>query len=95
MRRPAGWARGAGQRRRRWPSFEVCELQGLVLYPLNELPDKLAAALKADRPPDLAFGSLLNTHIPRWAFEGPHSLGCRAGTAHSRPSEAGIQGTSG
>jgi multiple sugar transport system substrate-binding protein len=42
----------------------------LVLYPLNELPDKLAAALKADRPPDLAFGNLINTHIPRWAFEG-------------------------
>jgi multiple sugar transport system substrate-binding protein len=41
----------------------------LVFYPLDELPDKIVTALEADGPPDFAFGSYLDTYIPRWAFE--------------------------
>jgi multiple sugar transport system substrate-binding protein len=41
----------------------------LIFYPLEELPDRVAAALAANRPPDLAFGNWLNTYVPQWAFE--------------------------
>jgi ABC-type glycerol-3-phosphate transport system substrate-binding protein len=36
----------------------------LVLQPQAELPDKLEAALEADRPPDFTFGLWLDTYIP-------------------------------
>jgi multiple sugar transport system substrate-binding protein len=38
-------------------------------YSLEQLPDKIVAALEADGPPDFAFGFLLNTYLPRWALE--------------------------
>jgi multiple sugar transport system substrate-binding protein len=41
----------------------------LVLQPQAELPDKLEAALKADRPPDFTFGLWLDTYIPKWALD--------------------------
>ena len=41
----------------------------LVLYPQDELPDKIEAALEAGEPPDFAFGFDLNEHDARWAFE--------------------------
>jgi multiple sugar transport system substrate-binding protein len=41
----------------------------LVLYPLDELPDKIAAALEVGQPPDFAFGLLLGSFIGQWAFE--------------------------
>ena len=41
----------------------------LVLYPMAELPDQIAAALEAGRPPDVAFGFWLVRYIPRWALE--------------------------
>jgi multiple sugar transport system substrate-binding protein len=41
----------------------------LVVYPDNELPGKLVAALAAGRPPDFAFGNLLEDYIGQWAFE--------------------------
>jgi multiple sugar transport system substrate-binding protein len=41
----------------------------LVLQPQAELPDKLEAALEADRPPDFTFGLWLDTFIPKWALE--------------------------
>jgi multiple sugar transport system substrate-binding protein len=41
----------------------------LVLQPQAELPEKLEAALDADRPPDFTFGFWLDTYIPKWAFD--------------------------
>jgi multiple sugar transport system substrate-binding protein len=41
----------------------------LVLYPLPELPDQIAAALEAGRPPDFAFGFWASDHIAEWAFD--------------------------
>jgi multiple sugar transport system substrate-binding protein len=41
----------------------------LVLQQQAELPDKLAAALKTGQPPDVTFGLLLDTYIPKWASE--------------------------
>ena len=40
----------------------------LVLYPLEELPDKIAAALEVGQPPDFAFGLLLTSSVGQWAF---------------------------
>jgi multiple sugar transport system substrate-binding protein len=42
----------------------------LVLRPMEEMPDKITAALAAGRPPDFAFGFWLNTSAPQWALEG-------------------------
>jgi multiple sugar transport system substrate-binding protein len=39
------------------------------LYEQAELPDRIVAALEANRPPDFAFGSWLGSYIPQWAFE--------------------------
>jgi multiple sugar transport system substrate-binding protein len=39
----------------------------LVLHEQAELEDKLVAAIKAGRPPDIAFG-IIDYHIPEWAF---------------------------
>ena len=41
----------------------------LVLYPQDELPYKIEAALEAGGPPDFAFGFDLDEHEARWAFE--------------------------
>jgi multiple sugar transport system substrate-binding protein len=41
----------------------------LVFYPQEELADRIFKAIEAGHPPDLAFGVLLNTYIPRWALE--------------------------
>jgi multiple sugar transport system substrate-binding protein len=42
----------------------------LVLsYSLDELPGKLEAALEAGRPPDFAFGILVDNNMSKWAFE--------------------------
>jgi ABC-type glycerol-3-phosphate transport system substrate-binding protein len=41
----------------------------LTLYSLDQLPDKIVAALESGRPPDFAYGMWLNTYIPRWALE--------------------------
>ena len=41
----------------------------LVLYPLPELPDQIAAALEAGRPPDFAFGFWASDHIGEWALD--------------------------
>jgi multiple sugar transport system substrate-binding protein len=41
----------------------------LVLYPQDELPYKIEAALAAGGPPDFAFGFDLNEHDAKWAFE--------------------------
>ena len=41
----------------------------LVLYSLDELPDKIAAALEIGRPPDFAFGGELGDYIGEWAFD--------------------------
>jgi multiple sugar transport system substrate-binding protein len=35
----------------------------------GELPDKIAAALKAGQPPDFAFGVLLQDYVGRWASD--------------------------
>jgi multiple sugar transport system substrate-binding protein len=40
----------------------------LVLQGLTEFEDKLPAAFEAGRPPDIAFGIAIDTHIPEWAF---------------------------
>jgi multiple sugar transport system substrate-binding protein len=42
----------------------------LALEPLEELPDKIEAALEAGRPPDFAFGYDLDAYAPKWALEG-------------------------
>jgi multiple sugar transport system substrate-binding protein len=36
----------------------------------SELPAKIAAALEAEQPPDLAFGFTLDVYISEWAFDG-------------------------
>ena len=41
----------------------------LVLHPLEELPEIIAAALEAGHPPDFAFGLLLNSSVGQWAFD--------------------------
>jgi multiple sugar transport system substrate-binding protein len=41
----------------------------LVHYSNEELPQRLVAALEADRPPDLAFGLWLSEYSAKWAFE--------------------------
>jgi multiple sugar transport system substrate-binding protein len=41
----------------------------LVFYPLDDLPNRIAAALEAGQPPDFAFGLLLDTSVGRWAFD--------------------------
>jgi multiple sugar transport system substrate-binding protein len=41
----------------------------LVLHPMDELPDKIVAALESGRPPDFAFGGLLGDYIGEWAFD--------------------------
>ena len=41
----------------------------LRLYEQAELPDRIVAALEANRPPDFVFGSWLVTYIPKWALE--------------------------
>jgi multiple sugar transport system substrate-binding protein len=41
----------------------------LVLHPMEELPDKVAAALEAGQPPDFAFGFWLTDYAPQWALE--------------------------
>ena len=40
----------------------------LVFYPIEELQDKIAAALEVGQPPDFAFGLLLNGSVGQWAF---------------------------
>ena len=42
----------------------------LVIRPMEELPDKIAAALEVGQPPDFAFGFWLGTSAPQWALEG-------------------------
>jgi multiple sugar transport system substrate-binding protein len=42
----------------------------LVIRPMEELPDKIAAALEVGQPPDFAFGFWLDTSAPQWALEG-------------------------
>jgi multiple sugar transport system substrate-binding protein len=42
----------------------------LVIRPMEELPDKIAAALEGGQPPDFAFGFWLDTSAPQWALEG-------------------------
>jgi multiple sugar transport system substrate-binding protein len=42
----------------------------LVFRPMEELPDKTAAALEAGQPPDFAFGFWLTDHASEWALEG-------------------------
>ena len=42
----------------------------LVFHPMEELPDKTAAALEAGQPPDFAFGFWLTDYAPEWAHEG-------------------------
>ena len=39
----------------------------LVFHPMEELPDKTAAALEAGQPPDFAFGFWLTEYAPEWA----------------------------
>jgi multiple sugar transport system substrate-binding protein len=41
----------------------------LVSYSLDELPGKLEAALEAGKPPDFAFGILIDLSMSRWAFD--------------------------
>ena len=41
----------------------------LALHPMEELPDKIAAALEAGRPPDFAFGFWLDGYAEQWAYE--------------------------
>jgi multiple sugar transport system substrate-binding protein len=41
----------------------------LVLVEQRELPDKIEAAIAANRPPDVAFGLWLVTYFPKWALE--------------------------
>jgi multiple sugar transport system substrate-binding protein len=41
----------------------------LVFYPMEALPDQIAAALEAGRPPDFAFGFWASDHIAEWAFD--------------------------
>jgi multiple sugar transport system substrate-binding protein len=41
----------------------------LTLYPDAELPDEIAAALAAGRPPDFAFGAPVGTYISAWASD--------------------------
>ena len=41
----------------------------LVFHEQNELPDKVEAALEAGRPPDFAFGLLLQDYIGHWAVD--------------------------
>ena len=42
----------------------------LVLHPMEELPDKIAAALEAGQPPDFAFGFWLAGYAAQWALRG-------------------------
>ena len=39
----------------------------LVLHGLTEFEDKLPVAIEAGRPPDIAWGVAINSHIPEWA----------------------------
>jgi multiple sugar transport system substrate-binding protein len=41
----------------------------LVFYLMEALPDQIAAALEAGRPPDFAFGFWASDHIAEWAFD--------------------------
>jgi multiple sugar transport system substrate-binding protein len=41
----------------------------LVFRPMEELPDKVAAAFEAGQPPDFAFGFWLTGYAPQWALE--------------------------
>jgi multiple sugar transport system substrate-binding protein len=41
----------------------------LVHYPQAELPEAVAAAIDAGKPPDVAFGGWLAEYIPKWAFD--------------------------
>ena len=41
----------------------------LDLYPQDELPGKIVAALEAGRPPDFTFGVLLQDYLGQWAGE--------------------------
>ena len=41
----------------------------LVLLDEEELPDAIATALAAGRPPDFAFGGLMGAYISEWAFD--------------------------
>jgi multiple sugar transport system substrate-binding protein len=41
----------------------------LTLYSLDQLPDKIVAALGAGGPPDFAYGMWVSSYIPRWALE--------------------------
>ena len=41
----------------------------LTFYPDAELPDKIAAALKAGEPPDFAFGTPMGSYISGWALD--------------------------
>jgi multiple sugar transport system substrate-binding protein len=41
----------------------------VTLLPQAELPFKIEAALAAGQPPDFAFGTWLQSHIPSWALE--------------------------
>jgi multiple sugar transport system substrate-binding protein len=42
----------------------------LVLYPDQELPDKLIAAVEAGQPPDFAFSIVNTQYDEQWAYEG-------------------------
>jgi multiple sugar transport system substrate-binding protein len=41
----------------------------IAFYPIDELPDKIEAALAAGEPPDVAFGGWLPERAGPWAFE--------------------------
>jgi multiple sugar transport system substrate-binding protein len=41
----------------------------LAFHSYQDLPDVIAAALEAGRPPDFAFGLFLSEHIPKWAHD--------------------------
>ena len=76
---PTSWSGGSkgfypqedngGQRDRR--SLRAGDRQAgrARLYPEDELPAKLEAALEAGRPPDFAFGVLFQDYIGEWAVE--------------------------
>ena len=42
----------------------------LVLYPQNELPAKVLAAIEIGRPPDFLYGSRTSPYNGEWAYEG-------------------------
>jgi multiple sugar transport system substrate-binding protein len=42
----------------------------LVLYPDEELPQKLRVALEGGQPPDFAFSIDMSDYISKWAFDG-------------------------